>query len=152
MQLTKVTFNRNDYATFVKWWVTFVEHHLPSSATWVTFVKGELLLSVIWVTFVNHMATWYNSETIGMKILVMKTPECWHTSRDQCCKVPSPHSPLPWWIDTQTNYRQTHKHTHTHTALILLPQLLMREVINVASAHAIEVSVLHVNGWQIPIL
>ncbi len=45
----------------------------------------------------------------------MKTPERWRTSRDPCCNVPSPQSPIAMMDrHTQTD-RHTHAHTHTHT-------------------------------------
>ena len=67
----------------------------------------------------------------------MKTPERWRTSRDPCCKVPSPQSPIAMMDrHTQTNgyvkrfsqetaelQTDTHTHTHTHTGPILLPRL-----------------------------
>ncbi len=67
---------------------------------------------------------------VTLSPLQMKTPERWRTSRDPCCKVPSPQSPIAMMDrHTQTsgfytsngsagrplNYRQTDTHTHTRT-------------------------------------
>ncbi len=58
----------------------------------------------------------------------MKTPERWCTSRDPCCKVPSPQSPIHVYRQTHT-HTYTHTHTHTHrTDSITSTASLTREV------------------------